>query len=190
MKVKRGKIVVIVAPSGTGKSTLIEKLQKEYPSLEWSVSYTTRPRRQGEINGRDYFFITEKEFVTRKDNDEFVEWAKVHSNYYGTLKSFIDEGLDLGKNLLFDLDVQGCDSFKEVYGKEANVIFITPPNIEALEERLNKRGTDRAEVIAERLNNAKKELKRSDDFDYKVLNDDFDKAYGHLSAVVKEILES
>ena len=83
---KRGKILVIVAPSGTGKSTLIEKLQKEITSLEWSVSYTTRPRRQGEIHGQDYFFITEKEFVIRKDNNEFVEWAKVHSNYYGTSK--------------------------------------------------------------------------------------------------------
>lgn len=187
---KRGKIVVIVAPSGTGKSTLIERLQKEFPTLEWSVSYTTRPRRQGEVNGKDYFFITEKEFVSRRDNNEFVEWAKVHSNYYGTLKAFIDEGLEKGKHLLFDVDVQGCDSFKEIYGGEAKVIFITPPSVEALAERLNKRGTDRPEVIAERLNNAKSELKRSDDFDYKVLNDDFDKAYSHLREVVQEILES
>lgn len=187
---KRGKILVIVAPSGTGKSTLIEQLQKDIPSLEWSVSYTTRPRRQGEIHGQDYFFITEKEFVTRKDNDEFVEWAKVHSNYYGTLKAFVDEGLQTGKHLLFDVDVQGCDSFKDIYGSEANIIFIEPPGIEALEQRLRKRGTDREEVIQERLSNAKSELTRKDDFDYKVLNDDFPKAYKHLKEVVDSILES
>ena len=187
---KRGKILVIVAPSGTGKSTLIEKLQKEIHSLEWSTSYTTRPRRQGEVHGQDYFFITEKEFISRRDNKEFVEWAKVHSNYYGTLKAFVDEGLETGKHLLFDVDVQGCDSFKKIYGKEANIIFIEPPGIEVLETRLRKRGTDREEVIQERLNNAKSELKRKDDFDFKVLNDDFSNAYTHLKQVVNSILES
>ncbi len=184
----RGKIVVIVAPSGTGKSTLIEKMMKEVTSLTWSVSCTTRPIRAGEEHGKDYFFISKEEFITRKDNNEFVEWATVHSNYYGTLKSFIDDGLESGKNLIFDLDVQGCDLIKGIYGDEANVIFIEPPSVEELEKRLTSRATDAPEVIAERVNNAKSELTRKDDFDFNVVNDDIEKAYFDLKMIVEKII--
>lgn len=186
---KRGKILVIVAPSGTGKSTLIEKLQREIASLSWSVSYTTRPPREGEVDGEDYFFISKEEFLKRRENNEFVEWAQVHSNFYGTLKSFVDQGLNEGRNLLFDLDVQGCDSFKEVYGAEANVIFIEPPSLAELKKRLVARATDKVEVIQERLKNAERELSRKDDFDFKILNDDFDQAYIDLRKTTLEILE-
>ena len=186
---KRGKILVIVAPSGTGKSTLIEKLQKEVPSLSWSVSCTTRPMREGEIDGDDYFFITKDEFLKRRENNEFIEWAQVHSNFYGTLKSFVDKGLEEGKHLLFDLDVQGCDSFKREYGDEAQVIFIEPPSLAELKKRLVARATDKVEVIQERLKNAERELARKDDFDYKVLNDDFDVAYKNLKEITLHILE-
>jgi guanylate kinase len=184
----RGKIVVIVAPSGTGKSTLLEKLKQDLPSLEWSVSCTTRPARKGEVDGEDYFFLPEAEFLDLKAKDEFIEWAKVHSNYYGTRKSFIDEGLERGAHLLFDLDIQGCDSIKKIYGEEANVIFIEPPSVEELKKRLMARGTETREVIQERLNNAKKELTRKNDFDYNVVNDNFDKAYVKLHEVVSKIL--
>ena len=187
---ERGKILVIVAPSGTGKSTLIDKLLVDFPHIKWSVSYTTRPMREGEINGKDYFFVNEKEFLRMKENDEFVEWAEVHSNYYGTHKGFINDGLKNGDILLFDVDVQGCDSFKDIYGEEAKIIFIEPPSLEHLEQRLRKRGTESNRVIQERLNNAKREIERKDDFDYKVVNDDFEGAYLNLKAVVKEILES
>ena len=186
----RGKIIVIVAPSGTGKSTLIEKIQNEIPDLKWSVSCTTRPIREGEVHGKDYFFMTKEEFIPKRDNNEFIEWAQVHSNFYGTLKSFVDDGLEAGEYLLFDLDVQGCDSIKEIYGDEAKVIFIEPPSVEELEKRLLARATDAPEVIAERVNNAKEELKRKNDFDYNVVNDDFNKAYEDLLAVFKEILRS
>ncbi|MBD63652.1 MAG: guanylate kinase [Halobacteriovoraceae bacterium] len=189
-EVERGKILVIVAPSGTGKSTLIDKLLVDFPHIKWSVSYTTRPMREGEINGKDYFFVNEKEFLRMKENDEFVEWAEVHSNYYGTHKGFINDGLKNGDILLFDVDVQGCDSFKDIYGEEAQIIFIEPPSLEHLEQRLRKRGTESNRVIQERLNNAKREIERKDDFDYKVVNDDFEGAYLNLKAVVKEILES
>lgn len=185
---KRGKIIVIVAPSGTGKSTLIKKLAEDYSSLQWSVSCTTRPRRSGETNGVDYHFMTEKEFVGRKDNNEFIEWAKVHSNYYGTLKKFVDEGLEQGKYLLFDLDVQGCDQMKKIYGSEAQIIFIEPPSVDELEKRLLKRATDNRAVIEERLSNAKEELKRKNDFDFLVTNDDFNRAYKDLHDVVGKIL--
>lgn len=185
----RGKIIVIVAPSGTGKSTLIKQLVEDVPQLEWSVSCTTRPRRNGETNGVDYHFMTEKEFLIKKDNNEFIEWAKVHSNYYGTLKEFVDLGLEQGKFLLFDLDVQGCDQMKEIYKDEAQVIFIEPPSVEELEKRLLKRATDNRAVIEERLNNAKKELIRKDDFDFLVTNDDFKRAYKHLKDVVQKIVK-
>lgn len=186
---KRGKIIVIVAPSGTGKSTLLERLKRDRPQLKWSVSCTTRPKRAGERDGIDYFFITEKEFMGLKDDNEFVEWAEVHSNYYGTRKSFIDKGLNEGESLLFDLDVQGCDSVKEIYGDEARVIFIEPPSVEELEKRLLARATDTKEVIMERLHNAKKELERKNDFDYNVVNDDIESAYQALLKIVSEILE-
>lgn len=187
---ERGKLIVIVAPSGTGKSSLIEKLHHDVSNLKWSVSCTTRPMRSGEVQGEDYFFIDESEFVKRIENKEFIEWAKVHSNYYGTLKAFVDEGLDRGDNLLFDLDVQGCDAIKEIYGDEAKIIFIEPPSIEELERRLLSRATDKIEVIKERVNNAREELTRKNDFDYNIVNDDFDTALKKLVATVEEILRS
>jgi guanylate kinase len=189
VKAVRGKIVVIVAPSGTGKSTLIKKLMDEVPSLKWSVSCTTRPKRTGEEDGVDYFYITSKDFETRIEKNEFIEWAKVHSNYYGTSKLFVEEGLNSGKDLIFDLDVQGCDSMKEIYGDEANIIFIEPPSVEALKERLTGRGTDNPEVIAERLKNSVKELQRKDDYDFNVVNDDVEKAYIDLKFTVDKILK-
>ena len=103
----RGKIIVIVAPSGTGKSTLLDRLRQDITNLHWSVSCTTRPMRHGEVHGEDYFFLAKHDFEERIKNDEFIEWARVHSNYYGTNKQFVEQGLNSGKNLLFDLDVQG-----------------------------------------------------------------------------------
>ena len=184
-----GKMIVICAPSGTGKSTLISRLKGDHPELEWSVSCTTRPMRAGEVNGKDYHFIPKEEFEKQIKDGQFIEWAKVHSNYYGTSKIFVDQGLQYDHKMLFDLDVQGADAMKKIYGKEAHVIFIEPPSIEELENRLRIRRTDADHVITERISNARIELARKKDFDFLILNDDVDKAYQSLKAAVERILK-
>src|SRR5665648_210749 len=167
-----GKMIVICAPSGTGKSTLLSRLKVDIPDLVWSVSCTTRPIRPREVHGRDYYFIKSVNFEKQIADNEFIEWAKVHSNYYGTSKRFVDEGFSKKWKMLFDLDVQGADAMKSIYGDEAQVVFIEPPSIEELEKRLIARGTDSGEVILERINNARKELERKSNYDYLILNDD------------------
>jgi guanylate kinase len=183
-----GKIVIIVAPSGTGKSTLISRLKDEFSSLHESVSYTTRKRRPQEVHGVHYFFINKDEFLIKKDRDEFLEWALVHQDYKGTSKEFVESKIIEGKNLLFDLDVQGADSFKKHFGNRAEVIFIEPPSLEELEVRLRSRNTESDEVILLRLENAGKELLRKNDYDYCIKNDDLEKAFSDLKNTVKEIL--
>lgn len=184
-----GKMIVICAPSGTGKSTLISRLKADHPELEWSVSCTTRPMRVGEVDGKDYHFISTEDFELQIVADQFIEWAKVHSNYYGTSKIFVGQGLQEGRKMLFDLDVQGADAMKKIYGDEAHVIFIEPPSVEELEKRLRIRGTDKDHVIVERIENARKELARKHDYDYLILNDDVEKAYLQLKAAVERILK-
>lgn len=179
-----------MAPSGTGKSTLLKKVMEDLPELEWSVSSTTRAQREGEVHGKNYYFISKEEFLEKRDRGEFIEWAQVHSNYYGTEKSFVDKGLKEGKNLLFDLDVQGCDSIKKIYGDTAEVIFIEPPSVDELEKRLRQRATEPSHVIEERLKNAKSELTRKDDFDHTIINDDFEHAYTKLKEKVIKIINS
>ncbi|MDC1175643.1 guanylate kinase [Bacteriovoracaceae bacterium] len=185
----RGKIIIIVAPSGSGKSTLIKRLKEEFRQLHWSVSFTTRKQREGEVDGKHYFFISEEEFLKKKAQGDFIEWAKVHENYYGTSKGFVATKVDNGFSLLFDLDVQGTDSMKNEFGDEAKAIYIAPPNLEELESRLRGRGTDSEDVINVRLDNAKKEILRKDDYDFCVVNDDLDKAYSELRRTVASILE-
>ena len=185
----KGKVIVIVAPSGSGKSTLIRRLKENFPELVESVSYTTRSKRPTEENGEHYYFVSKDEFFRMKDNNEFIEWAEVHSNYYGTSKNFVQSRLDEGVNLLFDLDVQGADAFKNYFGDEAKVIFIAPPSFDELKKRLRTRGTEETGIINLRLENSKKEMLRKDDYDYCVVNDDLDRAYIELNRIVKKILQ-
>lgn len=185
---KKGKIIIIVAPSGTGKSTLILRLKKDFPELLESISYTTRPMRPGDESGVQYFFIQENEFLKMKEEGEFIEWAKVHNNYYGTSKKFVEEKINNGISLLFDLDVQGTDAFKEYFKDEAEAIFIKPPSIDILRERLIKRATDSMETIETRLSNARHELTKQDEYDHKVVNDDLEVAYHELKDLFNKIL--
>ncbi len=187
-QLSNGKLIVIVAPSGTGKSTMIKRLKGDIPSLVESVSFTTRPIRPGETHGVSYFFISREDFISKRDNNEFLEWAEVHGNFYGTSKKFVEQSLEAGKHILFDLDVQGTDSMKSYFGKIANVIFISPPSVEELEKRLRHRGTENTQVINLRLMNAQKELLRKDDFDFLIYNDDIEKAYQRLKDITQKIL--
>lgn len=185
---KRTNLIVICAPSGTGKTTLLARLKTDRPQLNWSVSCTTRPIRPGEKDGVDYHYIDKADFEKRIQEGEFIEHALVHSNYYGTSKKFVDLGVAQGLALLFDLDVQGSDSMKRIYADKAKVIFIQPPSLEELGRRLRGRGTDADHVITERLNNARKEIARAHDFDFLVTNDDMERAYRDLIGIIDGLL--
>ena len=187
---KSGHIIIIVAPSGSGKSTLIKKIKKNHPSLKESISCTTRPMRRNEREGEDYFFIDEKTFIAKRKRREFLEWARVHSNYYGTPKDIVTDMLAKGKTVLFDLDVQGTETMKEKYKDQATSIFIAPPSVEELEKRLLERGTEDSFSIKTRLDNAKNELMKKDSFDYLIQNDNIEKAFKELDILFKKILDT
>lgn len=186
----KGKIIIIVAPSGTGKSTLIKQLKEEFRELHWSVSFTTRPVRPGEVDGKHYFFISKEEFLKKKNQGDFIEWAEVHGNYYGTSLGFVESKINHGFSILFDLDVQGADNMKKHFGDEANVIFIAPPSLAELEKRLRDRATETEEVIKVRLSNAQSEIKRKDDYDFCVINDELERAYIDLKKIVKGLMDN
>jgi len=182
------QLIIIVAPSGTGKSSLIKKLCSALTQLHWSVSVTTRKPRIGEVDGKDYSFISEEQFLKDIAANKFVEWAKVHGNYYGTSRDFVEDGIRNKKTLLFDLDVQGADAVVHDYKKYVKTIFIAPPSLETLEERLRKRGSETEENIKIRLSNAAHELNRKNDYDYLILNDSFDHAYNDLHSIISGLL--
>lgn len=181
----KGHLVVFSAPSGAGKTSLITMLRKEYPELEFSISATTRPLRGAEKNGVEYFFLTKDEFEKKILNDEFVEHKTVYGNLYGTLKCFIDDALKEGKNVLFDVDVQGGIAIKEKYPDDVIMIFIYPPSLEILKKRLELRGTDSAEVIENRLKFAKIEMEKMKEYSYNIENDSLEAAYKELKSVLK-----
>jgi guanylate kinase len=178
MNPRRGIALVVCAPSGAGKTTLVKRLLAEFSDFAYSISYTTRAPRDGEINGRDYHFVDRETFIGLRNEDFFAEWAEVHGNFYGTPLGPVRELLAAGKDLLFDIDVQGA---RQLRGKlDGAHVFIFPPSRAALEQRLKGRGTDSSEVVARRLNNARAEIEAAADFDYWIVNDDLDLAYAHL----------
>ena len=180
-----GKLIIFAAPSGAGKSSLIKKIIKDSENnLELSVSATTRLPREGETHGEDYFFINEKEFNELKSNQAFLEFADVHGHQYGTIKSFVDEKLKDGINVILDIDVQGFTQKQKAIIKDIISIFIIPPSLDELKKRLVLRGLDSNDAIDKRLENARKELEQAENFDYLVLNDDFNMAYNEITSII------
>ena len=180
-----GKLIIFAAPSGAGKSSLIKKIIKDSENnLELSVSATTRLPREGETHGEDYFFINEKEFNELKSNQAFLEFADVHGHQYGTIKSFVDEKLKDGINVILDIDVQGFTQIQKAIIKDIISIFIIPPSLDELKKRLVLRGLDSNDAIDKRLENARKELEQAENFDYLVLNDDFNMAYNEIASII------
>lgn len=177
-----GTLFVISAPSGTGKTTLCQKLLKKYPQLQLSVSYTTREPRKGEVNNVDYTFVSKDKFLSMKEKGEFAEWAMVHGNLYGTSIKRLKELNNEGYDIILDIDTRGAMQIKKCY-ENAVYIFILPPSLEVLEKRLVNRRTDSMEVIARRLENAKAEITYYKDYDYIVVNEELDRAYMDLESI-------
>lgn len=185
------KLIIFSAPSGTGKSTLVRYLINLDLNLQFSISATSREPRGEEKDGVEYFFITSKEFRDKIANNEFIEYEEVYEDrFYGTLKSNVDDILDKGKNVVFDIDCVGGLNIKKIYGDRALAVFIMPPSVQALRERLEKRGTDTPEVIESRLAKAEYEMSFAPQFDIIIENDDFDQAKEETYNVIKKFINS
>lgn len=178
-----GLVFVVTGPSGAGKGTLVERLMKARPECRFSVSSTTRPRREGEVEGVQYEFVTPDEFERRIAQEYFLEWAEVHGKHYGTPAKFVDDRLEQGRIVVLDVDVQGGASVRRLR-PDAVSVFVYPPSIDALRQRLLSRATDRPEVIEQRLHNAPGEMAQYVHYDYLVMNDELEPAVERLLAIV------
>jgi len=183
MSGKRGKLFVIAAPSGAGKTSLVRALMQLRPTLRFSISYTTRKQRPNERHSHDYFFVDKAEFERMVAAGEFLEHARVFDNYYGTSRQQVEQLLDESQDVLLEIDWQGAQQIRRAL-PECRSIFVLPPSREALEQRLRGRGTDSDEVIARRLRDSLADLSHWSEFDYIVVNDDFDRATADLQAIV------
>ena len=184
-KAKAGRLFVITAPSGAGKTSLIDALVRADPSLKLSISYTTRAPRPGEKDGVDYHFVDDAAFRGMQQRDEFLESAEVHGYRYGTSKKVITEALARGDDLILEIDWQGARQVRDIY-PECVGIFILPPSIEQLERRMRSRGQDADAVIRRRLDNARGEMEHAGEFHYAIINKDFDTARHELAAIIRK----
>ena len=188
MTQQKGKIIVVSAPSGAGKTTIVKEILKDFPEIVFSISATTRPRRDIETNGREYFFLSELEFQKKIENDEFIEWEKFYDYYYGTYKSFIERNIDSGKSVLLELDVKGALTIKRLY-PYAHLVYISPPSFEELVKRLRQRQTENETDFIKRINRAKMELSLKEEFDYIIDNVEIDTAIAETKSLIKKILK-
>ncbi len=175
-------IYVISGPSGCGKSTLIRELLSRLPGIQFSVSHTTRPKRAGEVEGRDYYFVTREEFQRMVESQSFLEWAEVHGHLYGTSRDEISKKSRLG-DLVLDIDVQGAGQLRKKL-PQARFVFVVPPSYPELEKRLRQRKTDSPETIVLRLKNARREIEEASNFDYLVINGELTQAVEELKSIV------
>ncbi len=186
----QGKLIIFSAPSGAGKTTIVQHLLKVFPELEFSVSACSRAKRAGETHGVDYYFITVEEFKKKIENNEFIEYEEVYKdNFYGTLKVELERIWNKGKHIIFDMDVIGGLNLKKQFGNAALAIFVMPPSIQHLEERLTLRETETPESIARRLGKAVNELKTADQFDKIILNDSLEHAFSEAEKIVGDFFK-
>ncbi len=178
-----GNLIIISSPSGGGKGTLIREILRATPDIGYSVSYTTRERREGETHGRDYFFISREEFGDLIEKNEFLEYAEVHGNFYGTAKSHVNYEISQGRDVILEIDVQGATNILDIY-PEAVSIFILPPDFETLRARLTARNTETEANLALRLKNSFGEVMQYQKFEYVVVNDDRERASRDLQSVI------
>ena len=179
----KGKLIIVSGPSGSGKST-VTKIVKDKLNIPLSISATTRNPRDGEIDGKDYFFLSEEEFKNKIANDEFYEYAKVHGNYYGTLKKTVEDNLEKGLNVILEIDVQGALIAKEKK-KDAILVFFRTKDMEVLEKRLRDRKTDSEEIIQTRLKNAETELKYENKYNYTIVNENLENSIQELIDIIE-----
>jgi len=179
----KGLLFVLSGPSGVGKNTVLDELFKNFDGVSYSVSATTREKRKGEVEGTDYFFISEEKFEKIKENDSFIESALVHGHHYGTPKKFVDQKLEAGEDIILEIDTQGAKQVREKYPK-AVYIFLLPPSLEELENRLDKRGSESNKSKNVRLKNARKELKEVHNYDYEVINDSLADAVREIKKII------
>ncbi len=184
---QKGMLFIISAPSGAGKTTLCNALRKRFPELDYSISHTTRAPRKNEVDGRDYYFISEEEFKEKRNRGEWAEWAKVHGHYYGTCAKALNAALDAGKSILLDIDVEGARQIKSVYPK-STAIFIMPPSMKILEERLRSRETDSEEDIVNRTRHARKEIASKHFYDHVIVNDRLEDGIEDLCSLIGEYM--
>ena len=180
----KGLIIIISAPSGTGKTTLCQKLRDFFPQNIFPISFTTRPPRLGEREGIDYYFVSNNEFERKISQDKFVEWAKVHNYYYGTPFSFIEKGLAEGEDIILDIDVQGSMQIKEKYGKQTVLVFLLPPSKRELKIRLQKRKSENEYALQKRFLAAQEEIKYLKKYDYLIINDEITHAIKKIKAII------
>jgi guanylate kinase len=188
---KEGKMVIFSAPSGAGKTTIVKRLLKHYPDLEFSISACTRRKRMKEVNGRDYYFLTVNDFKEKIRNNDFIEWEEVYpDHFYGTLKSEVYRIWEKGKHVIFDVDVVGGLNIKKQFGTQALSLFVKPPSIEELNKRLINRSADSKENIQKRVAKAEQEMTYAEQFDIVIINENLDIATGEVITVVSNFLEN
>lgn len=188
---QKGKLVIFSAPSGSGKTTIVRHLLGKDLNLEFSISACSRPKRKAEVHGRDYYFLSQEDFLQKIKDGEFVEWEEVYKDhFYGTLRSEVERIRNQGKNVIFDIDVQGGLNLKKNYGGEALAIFVMPPSVEELEKRLKKRSADDPEKIQLRILKAESELKYAGLFDRIIYNTNLEKAVKEAEQMVAEFIQN